>query len=76
MNISPEEALKKYRRVDLYAIEWSIKHLQDSIEFVEQCCKREIVDENGKPFDPHYLLGYILGASKNVVKETERTFEK
>ena len=67
MNITPHEA---------YMLKHEIESLKEAIEFVQNGYKRDAVDENGKPYNPYFLIGYLEGASKRVVKTAQTVFEK
>ena len=67
MNITPHEA---------FMLKHEIESLKEAIEFVQNGYKPDAVDENGKPYSPYFLLGYLEGASKRVVKTAQPIFEK
>jgi hypothetical protein len=65
--VTPHEAFK---------LKYEIDSLKEAIEFVQNGYKPEAVDENGKPYSPYFLLGYLEGASKRVVRTAQTVFEK
>ena len=67
MQITPQEA---------FMLKHEIESLKEAIEFVQNCYKPDALDENGKPYNPYFLIGYLEGASKRVLRKAESVFNK
>ena len=73
MNITQ---IPKITQGETVRLMYAIESLKEAVKFIQNGYKPDAVDENGKPYNPYFLLGYLEGASTNVLKVAQPIFEK